>query len=172
MLLQGITWGTNAVWRRSRTFPELMHFLGPSWANWPAFPSSPFQAHGKVAVPCWLEMRSGCVTSYEYWLELMWHLSVLLPVLWWPAMLQMVEVPSAGSLGVEWQEQGTLPSCHGHGAQVRNYLCDVKALKFQGCYHCIISPVLTNIPPFPGTDRVQVMSSRKRYKGETYGVAQ
>lgn len=78
----------------------------------------------------------------------------------------------SGVSGCEWQEQGALSTWHGYGAQVRNYLCDVKALKFQGCYHCIILPVLTNIPPFPGTDRIQVMSFRKRYKDEAYDVAQ
>lgn len=83
----------------------------------------------------------------------------------------MVEAPLAGSLGVSGRSRA--PCQPGMGMERKSEItCDVKALKFQGCYHCIMLPVLTNIPPFPGTDRVPVMSLRKRYKDETYRVAQ
>lgn len=75
------------------------------------------------------------------------------------------------SLGVSGRSR--VPCQPGTGMERKSEItCDVKALKFQGCYHCVTLPVLTNTPPFPGTDRVPVMSFRKRYKDETYRVAQ
>lgn len=74
MLLQGITWDTNAI-LKSRHFPEMKYLLRLSSVKLSAFPLCWRQADRKAAFPCSLEISSGHVTISEHRLGMTWRVT-------------------------------------------------------------------------------------------------